>query len=183
MWEKTCLQYKAVKKDKAVRVFVSKGLISNGNPEDEVYNWSEKLNTTNHGGDFDWKSGRVLIRKKDMAKLKIGCSARLENWGKDICITSTCLDEIPDVFAMEQGLDEADVGVTPPTIGFYLAVTEKAPLIPCVLIYYDYACYEETPKLKNVIAESSLAKVKRGQVIRLSTFGFFICENPYVPSG
>ena len=141
-----------------------------------------------------WVSDRVLINKKDVAKLRVGQNATFINWGNiRINAINTGADGCVVVDA-EPNVDDKDHKKTPKLT--WLAETAKAPAIPCVLVYFDHIISKpvlgrdedfksyinnNTRADKLMLGDPELTRVKNGDIIQLQCVGFFICDSPYQP--
>ncbi|CAC5405711.1 EPRS [Mytilus coruscus] len=146
-------------------------------------------------GDKDtWYSPLVYIDGADAELISEGEMVTFVNWG-NINFTKI-VKENGKVKSMEAvlNLDNKDYKKTQKIT--WLAVTDKAPFIPCVCVQYDHIITKpilakgedfkqyvnRNSKQDNVMyGDPCLKDLKKGDIIQLQRRGYYICDQPYEP--
>ncbi|XP_076096577.1 bifunctional glutamate/proline--tRNA ligase-like isoform X2 [Mytilus galloprovincialis] len=144
-------------------------------------------------GDKDtWYSPLIYIEGADAELISEGEMVTFVNWG-NINFTKI-VKENGKVKSMEAvlNLDNKDFKKTQKIT--WLAVTDKAPFIPCVCVQYDHIITKpilakgedfkqyvnRNSKQDNVMyGDPCLKDLKKGDIIQLQRRGYYICDQPY----
>ncbi|XP_063428728.1 bifunctional glutamate/proline--tRNA ligase-like isoform X1 [Mytilus trossulus] len=144
-------------------------------------------------GDKDtWYSPLIYIEGADAELISEGEMVTFVNWG-NINFTKI-VKENGKVKSMEAvlNLDNKDFKKTQKIT--WLAVTDKAPFIPCVCVQYDHIITKPilakgedfkqyvnmNSKQDNVMyGDPCLKDLKKGDIIQLQRRGYYICDQPY----
>ncbi|XP_065222685.1 bifunctional glutamate/proline--tRNA ligase-like [Planococcus citri] len=161
---------------------------------------TEKVQVPRHpkndevGKKFIWKHNRILIDYIDAEDLEENENTTFVNWG-NLMITKINRDgeNITSVEA-EENLSNTDFKNTSKLT--WLADVDEAPFVPCVCVYYDHIIskpvlgkdddfkeysYPNTKIEIAMLGDPELVNVKKGDIIRLQTRGFYICDQEYQP--
>lgn len=135
----------------------------------------------------------LLVDKMDADLMNVGENVTFINWG-NLRVTDVQRNEVGEVkhvFA-KQNLEDKDYKKTL-KVTWILSHTEQ-PLIPCMCIYYDHLISkpvlgkdedfknflnDNTKIVVEMLGDSLLANLKKGDIIQIQRKGFFICDEPY----
>ncbi|XP_061172906.1 bifunctional glutamate/proline--tRNA ligase-like [Saccostrea echinata] len=142
-----------------------------------------------------WYSPLVYIEGADAELLKEGEMVTFINWGNlEITKINKKDGKIVSMEAKTK-LDNKDYKETQKIT--WLAETEKAPFTPTVCVQYDHiiskAVISKTDNFKEYVNRDSkkelvmfgdpcLATLKKGDIIQLQRRGYYICDQPYLPT-
>ncbi|XP_022104839.1 bifunctional glutamate/proline--tRNA ligase-like [Acanthaster planci] len=140
-----------------------------------------------------WYSSKVMIDQEDAAILKEGEVVTFVNWG-NIIINQISKDSSGKVISVDARLNLENQDYKKTTKLTWLAETERAPLIPAVMVRFEDIITKgilgKDDDFKNFVNRNSktetvllgdpeLAKLKKGDIIQLQRKGFFICDQAY----
>ncbi|XP_033626756.1 bifunctional glutamate/proline--tRNA ligase-like [Asterias rubens] len=140
-----------------------------------------------------WYSSKVMIDQVDAAVLSDGEVVTFVNWG-NIIVNKIHKDGSGKISSIDATLNLDNQDYKKTTKLTWLAETEKAPLIPAVMMHYDYLITKgilgKDENFKDFVNTNSktetmllgdpeLASLKKGEIIQLQRKGFFICDQAY----
>ncbi|XP_046992182.1 bifunctional glutamate/proline--tRNA ligase [Schistocerca americana] len=145
------------------------------------------------GSKTVWTGPNLLIDSEDVNLLKEGENATFINWG-NLMIKKINSTNGEITVEAEPNIENKDYKKTPKLT--WLAVTSKAPFVPCTCVYFDHIISKailgkdedfkdyinhQTKTEVHLLGDPELASVKKGDIIQLQRKGFFICDRPYRP--
>ncbi|XP_013779580.1 bifunctional glutamate/proline--tRNA ligase-like [Limulus polyphemus] len=179
-------RFTAVEKDNVVSVIVK-------DASEEPQQVPKHPKNPDVGMKTVWTGPHIVIDRADAEAMKDGENVTFINWGNLLIkfIKKNSLGQVEQIEAT-LNLDNKDYKKTLKVT--WLANTEKAPLVPCVFIYFDhlitksilgkdedFKCFlADTTKTEvMMLGDPEMKKLKKNDIIQVQRKGYFICDQPY----